>query len=60
MPRSPGETDAKLIQNCGELKISPAAGHSVIVEKPEETAKLVKVVPAAAAIKRLRESKARR
>jgi pimeloyl-ACP methyl ester carboxylesterase len=41
VPRSPGETYAKLIQNCGELKISPAAGHSVIVEKPEETAKMV-------------------
>ena len=41
VPRSHGETYAKLIPNCGELKIIPGAGHSVHVEKPEETAKLV-------------------
>jgi pimeloyl-ACP methyl ester carboxylesterase len=38
VPRSRGETYAKLIPNCSELKIIPAAGHSVIVEKPDETA----------------------
>src|SRR5262245_52692521 len=41
VPRSHGETYAKLIPNSGELKIIPGAGHSVHVEKPEETAKLV-------------------
>jgi len=41
VPRSHGETYAKLIPNCSELKIIPGAGHSVIVEKPEETAQLV-------------------
>jgi len=41
VPRSHGETYAKLIPNRSELKIIPGAGHSVIVEKPEETAKLV-------------------
>ena len=41
VPRSHGETYAKLLPNCSELKLIPAAGHSVIVEKPEETAKLV-------------------
>jgi pimeloyl-ACP methyl ester carboxylesterase len=40
--RSHGETYAKLIPNSGELKIIPGAGHSVHVEKPEETAKLVR------------------
>ena len=41
VPRSHGETYAKLIPNCSELKIIPGTGHSAIVEKPEETAKLV-------------------
>jgi len=41
VPRSHGETYATLIPNSGELKIIPGAGHSVQVEKPEETAKLV-------------------
>ena len=41
VPRSHGETYAKLIPNCSELKVVPGAGHSVIVEKPDETAKLV-------------------
>ena len=41
VPRSHGETFAKLLPNCSELKIIPGAGHSVIVEKPEETTKLV-------------------
>jgi pimeloyl-ACP methyl ester carboxylesterase len=40
VPRSHGDTYARLIPNC-ELKIIPSAGHSVHVEKPEETAKLV-------------------
>jgi pimeloyl-ACP methyl ester carboxylesterase len=39
VPRSHGETYAKLIPNCSELKIIPGAGHSAQVEKPEETAK---------------------
>ena len=39
--RSHGETYAKLMPNCRKVKIIPGAGHSVIVEKPEETAKLV-------------------
>jgi pimeloyl-ACP methyl ester carboxylesterase len=41
VPRSDGETYAKLIPNCIELKIISGACHSVHVEKPEETAKLV-------------------
>jgi len=41
VPRSHGETYAKLIPNSGELKIIPGSGHSVPVEKSEETAKLV-------------------
>lgn len=41
VPRSHGATYAKLIPNSGELKIIAGAGHSVQVEKPEETAKLV-------------------
>jgi pimeloyl-ACP methyl ester carboxylesterase len=41
VPRSHGETYAKLIPNSGELKVIAGAGHSVQVEKPEETAKLV-------------------
>lgn len=41
VPRSHGETYAKLIPNSGEPKIIPGAGHSVHVEKPEETAMLV-------------------
>jgi pimeloyl-ACP methyl ester carboxylesterase len=40
VPRSHGETYAKLIPNSGDLKIVRGAGHSVHVEKPEETAKL--------------------
>jgi pimeloyl-ACP methyl ester carboxylesterase len=41
IPRAHGETYAKLIPNCGELKMIPGAGHSAHVERPEETAKLV-------------------
>lgn len=41
VPRSHGETYAKVIPNSGDLKIIPGAGHSAHVEKPEETAKLV-------------------
>ena len=41
VPRSHGETYAKLIPNSGELKIISGAGHSAHVEKPDETAKLV-------------------
>ena len=41
VPRSHGETYAKLIPNSSELKIIAGAGHSSHVEKPEETAKLV-------------------
>lgn len=41
VPRSHGETYAKLIPNSGELKVIAGTGHSVHVEKPEETAKLV-------------------
>lgn len=41
VPRSHGETYAKLIPNSRALKIIVGAGHSAHVEKPEETAKLV-------------------
>ena len=41
VPRSHGETYAKLIPNSGELKIIQGAGHSAHVEKPDETARLV-------------------
>ena len=41
VPRSHGETYAKLIPNCGDLKIIAGAGHGAHVEKPAETAKLV-------------------
>jgi pimeloyl-ACP methyl ester carboxylesterase len=41
VPRSHGETYAKLIPNCSELKIIAGAGHSAQVENPEETAKAV-------------------
>jgi pimeloyl-ACP methyl ester carboxylesterase len=41
VPRSHGETYAKLIPNSGELKIIHGAGHSVPVENPTVTAKLV-------------------
>ena len=41
VPRSHGETYAKVIPGAGELKVIIGAGHSVHVEKPEETAKLV-------------------
>jgi pimeloyl-ACP methyl ester carboxylesterase len=41
VPRSHGETYAKLIPNSGDLKIVPGAGHSAHAEKPAETAKLV-------------------
>ena len=40
VPRVHGETYAKLIPNA-KLTVIPGAGHSVHVEKPEETAKLV-------------------
>lgn len=41
VPRSHGETYAKLIPNSGELKVIAGAGHSVHVEKPEEMATLL-------------------
>ena len=41
VPRSHGETYAKLIPGAGELNVVPNAGHSVHIEKPDETAKLV-------------------
>ena len=41
VPRSHGETYAKLIPGAKELKVISGAGHSVHVEKPDETAKLV-------------------
>ena len=41
MLTSHGEAYAKLIPNCIELKMIPGAGHSVHVEKPLETARLV-------------------
>ncbi|MBM4299157.1 MAG: alpha/beta hydrolase, partial [Deltaproteobacteria bacterium] len=41
VPRSHGETYAKLTPNGGELKIIPGAGHSAHVERPAETAQLV-------------------
>ena len=41
VPRAHGETYAKLIPNSGEMKTISGAGHSVHVEKPAETAKLV-------------------
>ena len=41
VPRSHGETYAKLIPNSGELKVITGAGHSAHAEKPEETAKLI-------------------
>jgi len=41
VPRSHGETYAKLIPGVQELRVIAGAGHSVHVEKPDETAKLV-------------------
>jgi pimeloyl-ACP methyl ester carboxylesterase len=41
VPRSHGETYARLIPGANELRVIPGAGHSVHVEKPQETAKLV-------------------
>jgi pimeloyl-ACP methyl ester carboxylesterase len=41
VPRSHGETYAKLIPNCSELKIIAGAGHSAQAENPEETAQVV-------------------
>ena len=41
VPRSHGETYARLIPGAGELKIVPKAGHSVQVEEAEATARLV-------------------
>jgi pimeloyl-ACP methyl ester carboxylesterase len=41
VPRSHGEAYAKLIPGAKELKVISGAGHSVHVEKPDETAKLV-------------------
>ena len=41
VPRSHGETYARLIPNAGELKVISGAGHSVPVEKPDETSKMV-------------------
>jgi 4,5:9,10-diseco-3-hydroxy-5,9,17-trioxoandrosta-1(10),2-diene-4-oate hydrolase len=40
VPHSHGETYAKLIPNA-KLKLIPSAGHSVHMERPEETAKMV-------------------
>jgi pimeloyl-ACP methyl ester carboxylesterase len=40
VPRAHGETYAKLIANA-KLEIIPGAGHSVAVEKPDETSKLI-------------------
>ncbi len=41
VPRMHGETYASLIPNSRDLQLIPGAGHSVHVEKPEETARLV-------------------
>jgi pimeloyl-ACP methyl ester carboxylesterase len=41
VPRSHGETYARLIPSANELRVIPGAGHSVHVEKPEQTARLV-------------------
>jgi len=41
VPRAHGETYARTIPNAGELKIIPGAGHSVIVEQPNEMANMV-------------------
>jgi pimeloyl-ACP methyl ester carboxylesterase len=41
VPRSHGEAYAKLIPGAKELKVISDAGHSLYVEKPDETAKLV-------------------
>jgi pimeloyl-ACP methyl ester carboxylesterase len=41
VPRSHGETYAKVLPGANELKVISGAGHSVHVEKPDETAKLV-------------------
>jgi len=41
VPRAHGETYARVIPRAGELKIIPGAGHSVPVEKPEETADVI-------------------
>jgi pimeloyl-ACP methyl ester carboxylesterase len=37
----PCPTVTNNLPNCSELKIVSGAGHGVIVEKPDETAKLV-------------------
>jgi pimeloyl-ACP methyl ester carboxylesterase len=41
VPRAHGEAYAKLIPGAKELKVISGAGHSVHVEEPDETAKLV-------------------
>jgi pimeloyl-ACP methyl ester carboxylesterase len=41
VPRSHGETYAKLISNSGDLKVIADAGHSPPAENPQETARLV-------------------
>jgi pimeloyl-ACP methyl ester carboxylesterase len=41
VPRAHGETYASLIPRAGELKVIAGAGHSVHVEQPEVTARLV-------------------
>jgi pimeloyl-ACP methyl ester carboxylesterase len=41
VPRSHGETYARLIPGANELKVIAGAGHSVLVEKPEQTGRLV-------------------
>jgi pimeloyl-ACP methyl ester carboxylesterase len=41
VPRSHGETYARLLPNSGELNIIKSAGHSIPVERPLETANLI-------------------
>jgi pimeloyl-ACP methyl ester carboxylesterase len=41
VPRSHGETYARLIPGANDLNVIAGAGHSVHVEKPQETARLV-------------------
>jgi pimeloyl-ACP methyl ester carboxylesterase len=41
VPRSHGETYARLIPGANELRVIAGAGHSIHVENPQETARLV-------------------
>jgi pimeloyl-ACP methyl ester carboxylesterase len=41
VPRSHGETYAKLLPGANDLKVIAGAGHSVHVEQPDETAQLI-------------------